>query len=82
MTTDRVEIYDDHGQEFRWRRVAANGQTVATPGEGYTTKYHAIRAALTRNVDVPPERFIDRTRGGVIVRSVLVARILGRAAAS
>lgn len=81
MTTDRVEIYDDHGQEYRWRRVAANGNIVSDSAEGYTRWFTCVRAALTRNLDVPPERFIDRTRGGVIVRSVLVARILGRAAA-
>ena len=34
----KFEIYKDSKGEFRWRMVAANGQTVATGGEGYKSK--------------------------------------------
>jgi uncharacterized protein YegP (UPF0339 family) len=32
------EIYDDAKQEFRWRLKAANGQVIATAGQGYKAK--------------------------------------------
>jgi hypothetical protein len=34
----KFELYKDTKGEFRWRLVASNGQTIATGGEGYTTK--------------------------------------------
>ena len=34
----KVVFYKDKSGEFRWRLVAPNGQTIATGGEGYTTK--------------------------------------------
>jgi uncharacterized protein YegP (UPF0339 family) len=41
----RIEIYQDKGMEWRWRMVAANGNTVADSGEGYSSKGNARRAA-------------------------------------
>jgi uncharacterized protein YegP (UPF0339 family) len=32
------EIYKDAKQEFRWRLKSANGQVIATSGQGYTAK--------------------------------------------
>jgi len=37
----KFELYKDAKGEFRWRLVASNGQTIATSGEGYTTKENA-----------------------------------------
>jgi uncharacterized protein YegP (UPF0339 family) len=34
----KFELYKDAKGEFRWRLVAANGQTIATSGEGYKAK--------------------------------------------
>ena len=31
-------ISKDSSGKFRWKLVSGNGQTVATPGQGYTTK--------------------------------------------
>lgn len=31
-----VQIYLDRANEFRWRRIASNGQIIADSGEGYT----------------------------------------------
>jgi uncharacterized protein YegP (UPF0339 family) len=42
---DRVEVYRDDAGEWRWRKVAANGEIIATSGEGYTRKWSARRAA-------------------------------------
>lgn len=41
----RIEIYEDRGGKFRYRRVARNGQITATPGEGYVSRSNARRAA-------------------------------------
>jgi uncharacterized protein YegP (UPF0339 family) len=37
----KFELYKDTKGEFRWRLVAANGQTIATGGEGYKSKESA-----------------------------------------
>ena len=37
----KFELYTDAKKEFRWRLVASNGQTIATGGEGYTSKESA-----------------------------------------
>jgi|AntDeeMinimDraft_4_1070355.scaffolds.fasta_scaffold00317_18 uncharacterized protein YegP (UPF0339 family) len=41
------EIYEDRGEEYRWRLRARNGETVADSGEGYTRRAEA-RAAVDR----------------------------------
>jgi uncharacterized protein len=38
------EVYADQGGKYRWRFVVANGQTVATSGEGFASKGNAKRA--------------------------------------
>ena len=41
----KYEVYPDRNNEWRWRLKAANGQNIATSGEGYTNKsdcYHGI----------------------------------------
>lgn len=72
----RIEIYraatEDGDPEYRWRkRSLANGEIVAQ-GEGHARKYAAIRAAIRANPEVPRERFIDLTRGGLRVQSALL----------
>ncbi|MFB6177636.1 MAG: YegP family protein, partial [Halobaculum sp.] len=39
------EIYEDSAGEHRWRLVAANGESVADSGEGYTRRADAREAA-------------------------------------
>jgi uncharacterized protein len=34
----KFEVYADAKGEFRWRLKSANGQVIATGGEGYTSK--------------------------------------------
>jgi uncharacterized protein len=34
----KFEIYTDGKGEYRWRLKSANGQVIATGGEGYTSK--------------------------------------------
>jgi uncharacterized protein YegP (UPF0339 family) len=33
----KFEVYQDAADEWRWRLIAANGQIVATSGEGYSS---------------------------------------------
>ncbi len=37
----KFELYTDAKGEFRWRLKASNGQTIATGGEGYSSKANA-----------------------------------------
>jgi uncharacterized protein YegP (UPF0339 family) len=41
----KLELYQDKAGEWRWRRVAKNGEVVADSGEGYTRKSDAVEAA-------------------------------------
>lgn len=45
--TDRVEIYKDDNDEWRFRRIAANGEIVAS-GESYRNQVDAAKTA--RNI--------------------------------
>lgn len=42
---DKTIIYQDKAGEWRWKRVAANGEIIADSGEGYTRLSDAERAA-------------------------------------
>lgn len=55
-TGDRVEVFADDSGEWRWRRIAKNGDIVSVSGEGYVHEYHALWMAGTRNSDIPAER--------------------------
>ena len=43
--SDKTVIYRDKAGEYRWRRVAPNGEIIADSGEGYTRLSDAERAA-------------------------------------
>ena len=49
----KFEVYKDARGEFRWRLKASNGQTIATGGEGYTTKAACMNGidSVKRNVN-------------------------------
>lgn len=34
----QFQIYQDSGEEYRWRLLADNNQVIATSGEGYTER--------------------------------------------
>lgn len=52
---DRVIVYEDVAGEWRWRRVAANGEVVGDSAEGYSRKHDAKRAAVRTNPGLPVE---------------------------
>jgi len=45
VTKDKTIIYQDRSGEWRWKRVAGNGEIIADSGEGYTRLSDAERAA-------------------------------------
>jgi uncharacterized protein YegP (UPF0339 family) len=50
----KFELYADKAGEFRWRLKAANGEVLATPGQGYKAKADAkngIEAVKRAGVD-------------------------------
>ena len=42
---DRWEFYQDARAEWRWRRIAPNGQIVGASSEGYSSKQACIENA-------------------------------------
>lgn len=42
---EKIETYQDAGGKFRFRVKAANGQTVASSGESFSSEAAAIKAA-------------------------------------
>lgn len=42
---DTVTIYQDHAEEWRWRRQAANHEIIGDSGEGYLRKSAAVTMA-------------------------------------
>ena len=41
----KTVVYQDKAGEWRWKRVAGNGEVVADSGEGYSRERDAYRAA-------------------------------------
>lgn len=42
----RIQVYEDHAGEYRWRLRAKNGRILADSGEGYTRRRRARAAAM------------------------------------
>lgn len=49
---DEVRVFKDEGGEWRWHRVAPNGEKVATSGEPFDSFRNAHRAAQREAGDV------------------------------
>ena len=43
---DRVQIFTGKDGKWRWRIKAANGRTIDTSGQGFSSKSNAKRAAI------------------------------------
>jgi uncharacterized protein YegP (UPF0339 family) len=52
---DRVSVYRDAEDKWRWRRQSENGKIVSTSGEGYESREHALKMAG----DLNPETVVD-----------------------
>ena len=42
---DKVQVFKDAAGEWRWRMRARNSHIIATSGEGYRNRSHALRMA-------------------------------------
>ena len=38
-----VRVYRDVARQWRWQKIAANGQVVSVSGEGFKRRRHAMR---------------------------------------
>ena len=47
-------VFKDVAGEWRWRLVATNGNIIATSGEGYKNRSHAV-GMITRIIDIEQE---------------------------
>lgn len=52
MTDRHIEIYKDRSGEWRWRRVAANGNITADSAEGYLHRTDCLEMAYSENPGV------------------------------
>lgn len=52
-TEGKVEVYRDTQSEWRWRRVARNGEIVADSGEGLKNRVDCIGIAKALFPDTP-----------------------------
>jgi uncharacterized protein YegP (UPF0339 family) len=57
----KFELYKDARGEYRWRLKSANGQTIATGGEGYTSKAGAQNGIDAVKRDAPDAAVGDLT---------------------
>jgi uncharacterized protein len=48
----RAIVFRDDAGEWRWRLVAGNGEVIATSGEGYVNRAHALEMAHRMSSDV------------------------------
>jgi uncharacterized protein YegP (UPF0339 family) len=52
-----IELYTDSSASWRWRVVASNGKNVDIPGESFSSKSNAKRAAVRQHPEL-----VDRIR--------------------
>jgi uncharacterized protein YegP (UPF0339 family) len=57
--TQKLEIYEDAADEWRWRLVASNGEIIADGGEGYASKSDAKRAVERVRTHAPDADVLD-----------------------
>lgn len=57
--TAYFEVYLDTASQYRWRMVAANGQTIAASGESFYSKDNAKRAAENVKALAPFAEVLD-----------------------
>ena len=57
----KFELYQDARGEYRWRLKAANGQTIATGGEGYTSKAGCLNGIDSVKRNAPDAEVDDQT---------------------
>ena len=54
------EVYKDKAGEFRWRLKAANGQNIASSGEGYSEKRSCLAAIESVKRNAPTAKVEEK----------------------
>jgi uncharacterized protein YegP (UPF0339 family) len=49
---ERLELYRDEAEEWRWRRIAENGNVLSDSGEGYARRIDALEMGMKLNPNV------------------------------
>lgn len=55
----KFEVYKDAKGEYRWRMKSANGQIIATGGEGYTSKSGVENGIAAVQRDAPGAEVVE-----------------------
>ena len=62
MANPHFTIFKDAAGEYRWHLKAANGEIIAVPGEGFTTKESAKSSIAAVKRDAPVADILDITK--------------------
>ncbi len=55
----KFEVYKDNKGEYRWRLKASNGQTIATSGEGYTSRAGCMNGIESVKENAPAAEVVE-----------------------
>jgi uncharacterized protein len=55
----KFEIYRDAKSEYRWRLKATNGQTIATSGEGYSSRQSCLNGIESVKSNAPDAEVVE-----------------------
>jgi uncharacterized protein YegP (UPF0339 family) len=56
----KFEVYLDSSNEYRWRLKSANGQVIATGGEGYSSKAGCENGIVAVKKDAPDAPIVQQ----------------------
>jgi uncharacterized protein YegP (UPF0339 family) len=56
----KFEVYLDSSNEYRWRLKSANGQVIATGGEGYSSKVGCENGIAAVKKDAPDAPIVQQ----------------------
>jgi hypothetical protein len=55
----KFEVYQDKGDQWRWRLVASNGKTIAESGEGYVEKQGCLDGIASVKKHAPDATIVE-----------------------
>ena len=55
----KFEVFQDNKGEYRWRLKASNGQTIATSGEGYTSRANCMNGIESVKTNAPAAEVVE-----------------------
>ncbi len=56
----KFEVYQDSSKEYRWRLKSANGQVIATGGEGYSSRAGCENGIAAVKKDAPEAPIVSQ----------------------